>query len=241
MTFIEKINMKCADFYSVRPVTMAFIGDSVTHGCFELRRRMPTGFEAVYDYESVYHNVVRKIFAALYPRLALNIINAGINGDSAPSGLKRLERDVLSYKPDMTVVCYGLNDSGNGIDGITLYTDALKGIFEQVLASGSELIFLTPCTIGTHTSDLITDDYLRSLAESMCTPESTAVVDAYMDGARALCGEMGVRVCDCYANWKLMEAAGVDVTALLANDINHPTRLLHKMFAYELVKMMLSQ
>lgn len=48
----------------------------------------------------------------LYPEVPVNIVNAGISGDCAEGGLKRLERDVLSYNPDLIVVCYGLNEVG---------------------------------------------------------------------------------------------------------------------------------
>ena len=37
-----------------------------------------------------------------------------------------------------------------------------------------------------------------------------------------------------------MKEAGVDITSMLSNDINHPSRELHFMFAYELVKLMLT-
>lgn len=36
-----------------------------------------------------------------------------------------------------------------------------------------------------------------------------------------------------------MAKAGVDTTSLLSNDINHPTREMHYLFAYELVKMII--
>jgi hypothetical protein len=49
---------------------------------------------------------------------------------------------------------------------------------------------------------------------------------------------MDIPVCDCYALWKTLYKSGVDVTELLANKINHPTRDMNWMFAYELVKTM---
>jgi len=50
---------------------------------------------------------------------------------------------------------------------------------------------------------------------------------------------MSVPVCDCYSLRKKMQSAGIDITMLLSNDINHPLREMHMMFAYELVKMIL--
>ena len=41
---------------------------------------------------------------------------------------------------------------------------------------------------------------------------------------------MGITVCDCYAQWKELSKTQ-DVTMLLANRINHPTREMHALFA----------
>ena len=64
-------------------------------------------------------------------------------------------------------------------------------------------------------------------------------MDLHIARAKELCEELGVPVCDCYALWKQMASAGVDTTSLLSNDVNHPTREMHYMFAYELVKLIL--
>ena len=81
---------------------------------------------------------------------------------------------------------------------------------------------------------------IKRIASDICRPENQKTLDAYIDAARALCREKNVPVCDCHANWKLMKEAGVDITSMLSNDINHPSRELHFMFAYELVKLMLT-
>ena len=41
MTLVEKIKQKQADIYSSRPITLAFLGDSVTLGCFEIYPEEP--------------------------------------------------------------------------------------------------------------------------------------------------------------------------------------------------------
>ena len=51
---------------------------------------------------------------------------------------------------------------------------------------------------------------------------------------------MSVPVCDCYKIWEMFKNGGVDVNLLLSNKVNHPTRDMHYLFAYELVKIMFS-
>ena len=50
---------------------------------------------------------------------------------------------------------------------------------------------------------------------------------------------MGVALCDCYDRWQAMKQSGIDTTALLANHINHPSRIMHGMFAGMLLDTML--
>ena len=48
--------------------------------------------------------------------------------------------------------------------------------------------------------------------------------------------EMGVPVCDCYAEWKKLSETE-DMTMLLCNRINHPTKEMHELFARKLFEM----
>ena len=66
------------------------------------------------------------------------------------------------------------------------------------------------------------------------------MLDLYLDAAKALCERRGIKVCDCHAKWKKMAENGVDITELLANKLNHPTREMNWLFAYSLVETMFS-
>lgn len=46
---------------------------------------------------------------------------------------------------------------------------------------------------------------------------------------------MNVKVCDCYKEWKKLSETQ-DITYLLANRINHPTKEMHELFAESLFK-----
>lgn len=239
MKFIEKIRRKQADIRSERQPVIAFLGDSVTHGCFELFIKNGNIEPATYM-EKGYHEKVKKILGMLYPTVPVTMVNAGISGDNAPCGLARLDRDVLSYKPDMVVVCYGLNDAMAGEDGVTRYTEALRQIFAKIKAAGSEVIFLTPNLRSDNLSVSLGNKQLDDCAMRVIDNEASGMLSRYMDSARKLCGEEKVTLCDCNAIWNMLRDNEVDINMLLSNRINHPTEEMDWLFAYELVKKMLS-
>lgn len=235
MEFLKKLAAKDADKYGKPPVTIAFLGDSVTQGCFELFETGNGGVETYFEPENNYATKVATILRQLCPGAQLNVIAAGISGDSAPNGNNRLDRDVLPYHPDLTVVCYGLNDCGGGDEGIERYTNALESIFTRLKDAGSEVIFMTPNTMNWHTSCHV-QDWAKNIAASCAARMADGTMDRYIEAAKATAEHCGVPVVDCYAKWKSMEAAGVNTTELLANKVNHPTREMHWLFAWMLVE-----
>ena len=97
MKIIEKIAKKSADIYGAKPVTIAFLGDSVTQGCFECFFD-EVGVQTVFDAQSGYAQRVKEILNTLYPNAQINIINSGISGDNAVNGNNRFERDIAPCK-----------------------------------------------------------------------------------------------------------------------------------------------
>ena len=164
MNILKKIRAKQADLFAP-PVAIAFLGDSVTQGCFEVYLTSEGAVQTVFEPESGYAADVRKLFALLYPGVPVQFINAGISGDNAPSGLQRLERDVLAYHPDLTVVCFGLNDACRGDETQEEYASALDGIFTKLKEAGSEIIFMTPNMMNTRLSEKLTVPEIRAVAE----------------------------------------------------------------------------
>ena len=87
-------------------VNIVFLGDSVTHGCFA------SGYGIIgHDRFASYTMKFHKMISVLFPNTVFNIINSGIGGDTATTGLARLDRDVIAYHPDLVVVSFGLNDT----------------------------------------------------------------------------------------------------------------------------------
>ena len=239
MKIVEKMAARQQNNRAYEGVTIAFLGDSVTQGCFDVYVKRDGGIETYFDQKNSYERGVFDLLSTLYPSCPINIINAGISGDNAPGGLARVERDVLRHQPDLCVVCYGLNDCGMSQEAICQYTEALRGIFSTVLASGAELIFMTPNMMNTQVSPHLSDPTIITIAENTAQKQNSGWFDRHIDAARALCREMSVPVCDCYAIWRRLSESGVDTTELLSNKINHPTAEMYRMFSYELVKTML--
>lgn len=238
MKIIEKLKQKAENNWDAPAVTIAFLGDSVTQGCFELYLDNNGTANSAYDKNCAYHQYIARIFALLYPSVPVNVLNAGISGGNAPHALERLERNVLRHHPDLTVVCFGLNDACSGAAQLPRYVSALRQIFTQLRESGSEIIFMTPNMMGTSVSGHLSSEVLKDVVRGIIPHQLNGDMDAYMDAARALCRDMDVPLCDCYAKWKKLHDSGVDTTHLLANYVNHPTREMNWMFAYSLVETM---
>ena len=226
MNFRDKFSFGVPELIAHGPITIVALGDSVTHGS--------VGFGDEMDYDTVYWNRLRKKLQAVNEFVPVNMINAGIGGDTATQCLKRLDSQVLAYHPDLVIVCYGLNDVNHPLES---YRESLRTIFARCQAAGCEVVFLTPNMLNTYVVEDVEERY-REYSATTAAWQNEGRMDAFMDAAREVAAEAGVAVCDCYAIWKEISRTQ-DTTRLLANRINHPTREMHALFADELYRMLL--
>ncbi len=240
MKVVEKLAAKANDVWNQPGVTIAFLGDSVTQGCFEIYRRADGNMETVFEQQAGYHHKVAQILGLLYPAVPVQIINGGLSGDNAVHAYQRIDRDVIRYQPDLAVVCFGLNDAMQGLSYLPRYLEALEEIFLKLKEQGIEVIFMTPNMMNTKCSCHLEADWVREYAAATGKIQNDGVLDTYMEAAKEICAKHGIAVCDVYAKWKRLHACGVDTTELLANKTNHPARQMHWLFAYALVETMMS-
>ncbi|MDD6799209.1 MAG: GDSL-type esterase/lipase family protein [Firmicutes bacterium] len=238
MKIINKLSKKSNNLLGEKIPTIAFLGDSVTQGCFEIYLKTDGNIETYFDKSCAYHSYLERILSELFPNVPVNIINAGISGDSATNALIRLERDVLCHNPDLTVVCFGLNDCFQGIDGISKYTESLGEIFDKLLKNGSEVIFMTPNMMNTKISCHIINTPFKDIAQNSMQMQNNGVLSKYIESAKDTAEKYGIPVGDVYSKWQKMSENGVDITELLANKINHPTREMNRLFSYSLIETM---
>ena len=217
MKIIEKLKMNRDGLMEHGPITIVALGDSVTHGSVAAGET---------NYETVYWNRLRQKLNAIRATIPVNVINAGIGGTTATRSVKRLDSQVLCHNPDLVIVCFGLNDIN---DELETYLGSLRTIFERCTASGTDVIFMTPNMLNTRVVEG-TEERFAAYAVKTAEMQNGGKMDLYMNSAVALAQEMGITVCDCYAQWKELSKTQ-DTTLLLANYINHPTKEMHELFA----------
>lgn len=91
------------------PLTVVFFGASLTWGA-----------NATDQQHTSYRAVVADLLARRYPKAPLRCHDAAIGGTGSPLGVFRLERDVLSRKPDLVFLDFSANDDINSDDPETL-------------------------------------------------------------------------------------------------------------------------
>ena len=203
------------------PINVVFCGDSVTHGCLN---------HLANHFDTVYHARLRMMLNTAYPDLPVNIINNGVGGMCADYAVKNFDRDVASHHPDLVVVCYGLNDVNCTLDD---YLGNMEQFFDKVNELGVDCIFMTPNMMNTSLveTSLYANEGEAGYAKVTMDYQVNGRMDSYIGAAKELAESKGIAVCDCYGKWKEMSENGTDVTLLLANYINHPTREMHALFA----------
>ncbi len=113
---------------------VAFLGDSIT----QAGQGSPGGY-------------VQLIGTALAANgVKIEIIGAGISGHKSNQMLERLERDVLSKKPQWMTLSCGVNDVWHGARGVSLedYRKNITSIVDQAQAADIKVVILTSTMIG---------------------------------------------------------------------------------------------
>jgi lysophospholipase L1-like esterase len=140
---------------------IAFLGDSIT----AFGNRIPGGYLHLVadglDKEGV----------------KIVIIPAGVSGNTSKDMLARLDRDVLSKKPQWMTLSCGVNDVWHGMNGVPLaaYKTNITSIVDQAQAAGIKVVIMTSTMIGEEDNAnnqklAAYNDFLRSLAAARKLP-----------------------------------------------------------------------
>ena len=198
-------------------------GDSVTQGCFGPHDIHPTPLDS-------YSVKLRNALQFMYPEKVINVINSGVAGDTATRALLRFERDVLAYHPQLVIVAFGVNDFGNA----DAYIDSLGKIFDELNAKNIPCIYMTEHMMNTYSAN-DTSENIKEYSKVTANAQNDGTMDKLWERGIALAKDKGVAVCDVYHKWKKLHEAGVDITKMLANRINHPVKQMHDLFVSEII------
>jgi lysophospholipase L1-like esterase len=129
--------------------TVVFLGDSITAA-------------------RIYGKVIEDYTLLRFPGRHVHFINAGIGGDTAAGGLKRLERDVFARHATLVTVAYGVNDIGWGAWADEAhkktYLDAVRGIVLACKQHGVR-VYLCSAAITAADPNKSENDFLQKMCD----------------------------------------------------------------------------
>lgn len=211
--FCQRLREKTADYRTSGSVVIVAFGDSITMGATA---------NGVFEPEAVYHNVFKGLLEERFKRVTFSVVNSGIGGDSAARSLKRIDRDVVRYQPDLVIVAFGANDLGASPVAAKLYEDSLRQIIKLIRdQTPADIVLLTPSFMASRDNGKIPESQQAQL-QSLMRHQNEGVVKQFADIVKAVAVSENVAVGDVYARWEELAKGGTDTTAMLANGLNHP-------------------
>ena len=185
-----------------RPVRIVCFGDSVTGIYYHSGGRR------------AWSDLLGVALARIHPAAKVEIVNAGISGNTSADGLKRVDHDVLRHRPDLVVAMFGLNDMAR----VTAdeFRDTLTALGQRIRSSGAELLLMTP--------NLVYPDDPRR-------PVSRLV--EYSDIIHQVAGVLGIPVVDIGRTHAAIQSLDRPTWTGLMSDSIHPNLRGHKLFAEE--------
>ena len=237
MKIIDRLRSRNTAPDAHRPVLIVCLGDSVTHGCFELDiPANPAPYPSCRPWEAFPMKLQRRL-TELYPAAAPTVLNAGVGGDSVAQMAARLDRDVLPFHPDLVILEVGLNDClGSVTNDPADFAAQVGALMDRILASGAELMLLTPNAMCARMHPNVpAEDSWRQLFARAVQKQTGGVMTAFVNAACTQAKLRNVPIADAYARWEQLRACGVDTTSLLSNNINHPTPAMHDIFVEKII------
>lgn len=116
--------------------------------------------------------------------IAVQIVNAGVSGDTTAGGLRRLDW-ILKQKPDILVLCLGGNDGLRGMS-VDASTENLRTIIRRARDAGARVLLLgmmIPPNYGPEYANAFRDMYPR-LAKEFDVPLVPFVLEGVGGDAR---------------------------------------------------------
>lgn len=187
-----------------QPATIVCLGDSVTGVYYHTG-----GYRA-------YPEMLEIAISKALPKSQVKVINAGISGHSTTEGLARLERDVLSKKPDLVTISFGLNDMTRMSE--EQFRKNLDTLIARCRDANCQVVLCTP----------------NSVISTGGRPIEK--LKRFCDIIHAVGRDSRVPVCDQFASGEALRAKDAWSWRLTLSDEIHPNMDGHKLMAEELCR-----
>ena len=184
------------------PVTIVALGDSLTQG---------------WMVSQGYIDFLVAMLRIKFPESKFKLVNSGIPGDTADSGLYRLMGDVLYYNPDCVFVQYAINDAFSGFTE-QQFKKNIKGIIEKINENTNADVILI-------TSDYIGDN------------DDNRSIERYYQQLTALGEDYHIPVALVHEYWKKKITDGIPLESLVQYDGVHPTEEGYRLMAEAVMKL----
>lgn len=186
-----------------------FLGDSITQ-------------------QRIYSRYVMNTFTMRYPGSTFSFRNAGIGGDQASWAVDRIDRDVLSLKPDVVSILFGVNDVGYKPftqEAFDAYINGLRQITQKLKIAGVRVVLLTPTAVD----DDVNTGFKPFLNEALAK---------FRDGVLQLALDEKCAVFDLYAlMFDIQKRAKADNPKFTMHpDSVHPNDQGHAIITYSLIQ-----
>jgi acyl-CoA thioesterase-1 len=178
---------------------------------------VPSGYFAtpVVDTFNAYPHLLHAGLKARFPFAVINVIVTAIGGENSESGAGRFEAEVLTHRPDVLTIDYGLNDRGLGLERAAR---AWRKMIEAALKANVKVVLLTPTPDRTQ---------LPGAADKERQP-----LLAHAEQIRGLAAEYGTGLVDCLAEFAAADGSLLDYLSWS----NHPNRAGHDLAARALLR-----
>lgn len=160
------------------------------------------------------------------------LIGAGVSGNMITDLYRRLQKDVISKKPDLVFIYIGINDVWQKFEGMGTNESEFQSIYEslitQIQASGAEVVLCTPTVIGERKDG---------------TNELDAYLDQYAEIVRQLAVDHNAGLVDLrsiFVQFNLEHNAKNQETGILTNDGVHLNKKGNQVVASAILDYLLS-
>jgi acyl-CoA thioesterase-1 len=129
-----------------RPVVIVGLGDSLTFG---------------WEVERGFFDRAMATLAERYPTAPVQGLNAGVPGDTAQGGSRRLA-PLLARAPDVVVVQFGLNDAFLGVP-LPAFERSIEDLATRCRSAGAVPVLATSCPLRDARDNDLADRYYHAI------------------------------------------------------------------------------